>query len=172
MQSCNQIFTYSLLLLGLVTTLSAQPCPRPNPTSEVTPPPELRAVNGVLRATARFRTSVDRGGMRLFCYIFDDACESPTLRLSPGDELVLILRNELPPGLAAGAHSHSMEISGPCGGGRLSAASTNLHFHGVHVSPACQANHQYDVQDFFSALAAGNMPAVSYLKAAAYQRLV
>ncbi len=32
-----------------------------------------------------------------------------------------------------------------------------------------QANHQYDLSDFFTALAAGNMPAVSYLKAAAYQ---
>jgi phospholipase C len=32
-----------------------------------------------------------------------------------------------------------------------------------------QANHQYDLSDFFAALSAGNMPAVSYLKAAAYQ---
>ena len=32
-----------------------------------------------------------------------------------------------------------------------------------------QANHQYDLTDFFTALAAGNMPAVTYLKAAAYQ---
>ena len=32
-----------------------------------------------------------------------------------------------------------------------------------------QANHQYDLTDFFTALAAGNLPAVSYLKAAAYQ---
>ena len=32
-----------------------------------------------------------------------------------------------------------------------------------------QANHQYDLSDFFTALAAGNLPAVSYLKAAAYQ---
>jgi phospholipase C len=32
-----------------------------------------------------------------------------------------------------------------------------------------QANHQYDLSDFFTALAAGNMPAVTYLKAAAYQ---
>jgi phospholipase C len=32
-----------------------------------------------------------------------------------------------------------------------------------------QANHQYDLSDFFNALSAGNMPAVSYLKAAAYQ---
>ncbi len=32
-----------------------------------------------------------------------------------------------------------------------------------------QANHQYDLSDFFSALDAGNLPAVSYLKASAYQ---
>ncbi|MBS1856185.1 MAG: alkaline phosphatase family protein [Acidobacteria bacterium] len=32
-----------------------------------------------------------------------------------------------------------------------------------------QANHQYDLNDFFTALKAGKMPAVSYLKAAAYQ---
>jgi phospholipase C len=32
-----------------------------------------------------------------------------------------------------------------------------------------QANHQYDLSDFFDALKAGVMPAVTYLKAAAYQ---
>ena len=32
-----------------------------------------------------------------------------------------------------------------------------------------QANHQYDTSDFFAALSAGILPAVSYLKAAAYQ---
>ncbi|HEY2019450.1 MAG TPA: alkaline phosphatase family protein [Bryobacteraceae bacterium] len=32
-----------------------------------------------------------------------------------------------------------------------------------------QANHQYDLSDFFTALAAGNLPAVAYLKAGAYQ---
>ncbi len=32
-----------------------------------------------------------------------------------------------------------------------------------------QANHQYDLSDLFDALKAGNLPAVSYLKAAAYQ---
>ncbi len=51
--------------------------------------------------------------------------------------------------------------------------SANPH----HLPPASvqgigqtdQANHQYDLSDFFSALSAGNLPAVSYLKAAAYQ---
>ena len=32
-----------------------------------------------------------------------------------------------------------------------------------------QANHQYDLSDFYTTLTDGNMPAVSYLKAAAYQ---
>jgi hypothetical protein len=32
-----------------------------------------------------------------------------------------------------------------------------------------QANHQYDLKDFFAAADAGNLPAVSYLKAAEYQ---
>ncbi|HEX3473254.1 MAG TPA: alkaline phosphatase family protein [Silvibacterium sp.] len=32
-----------------------------------------------------------------------------------------------------------------------------------------QANHQYDIDDFYSAVKAGNMPAVSFLKAAGYQ---
>jgi phospholipase C len=32
-----------------------------------------------------------------------------------------------------------------------------------------RANHQYDLTDFFAALKAGNLPAVSYLKAARYQ---
>jgi phospholipase C len=32
-----------------------------------------------------------------------------------------------------------------------------------------QANHQYDIDDFFAAVKAGNMPAVSFLKAPGYQ---
>ena len=35
--------------------------------------------------------------------------------------------------------------------------------------PGDAANHQYDLQDFFDAVTAGNFPAVSYLKASGYQ---
>ncbi|MFP3740042.1 alkaline phosphatase family protein, partial [Burkholderia sp. SIMBA_019] len=31
------------------------------------------------------------------------------------------------------------------------------------------ANHQYDIDDFYAAVSAGNFPAVSFLKAPAYQ---
>lgn len=37
------------------------------------------------------------------------------------------------------------------------------------IGKADQANHQYDLTDFFAALQNGNLPAVSYLKAGAYQ---
>jgi phospholipase C len=50
--------------------------------------------------------------------------------------------------------------------------STHNQHHLPPIAPVGQtdqANHQYDLSDFFTALAAGNLPAVSYLKAAAYQ---
>ncbi len=37
------------------------------------------------------------------------------------------------------------------------------------IGQSDQANHQYDLSDFWAAVDANNMPAVSYLKAAAYQ---
>ena len=37
------------------------------------------------------------------------------------------------------------------------------------IGNAGQANHQYDLQDFFEAASAGNLPAVSFLKAQAFQ---
>ncbi len=53
------------------------------------------------------------------------------------------------------------------------ASTSNPH----HLPPSSvamightdQANHQYDMQDFWAAVDAGNMPAVSFLKAPAYQ---
>ncbi|HWW87744.1 MAG TPA: alkaline phosphatase family protein, partial [Vicinamibacterales bacterium] len=53
------------------------------------------------------------------------------------------------------------------------AQTSNPH----HLAPSSastvghqdQANHQYDLADFFAAVDAGNLPAVSFLKAAAYQ---
>jgi phospholipase C len=39
----------------------------------------------------------------------------------------------------------------------------------ANIGTTDQANHQYDLSDFFSALSTGNLPSVSFLKAAAYQ---
>jgi phospholipase C len=38
-----------------------------------------------------------------------------------------------------------------------------------HTNTPEPANHQYDINDFFAALKAGNLPAVSFLKAAAFE---
>ena len=43
------------------------------------------------------------------------------------------------------------------------------HWIGAIGSNSDGANHQYDIHDFFDALRYGNLPAVSYLKAAGYQ---
>ena len=48
----------------------------------------------------------------------------------------------------------------------MAAIGHTLEADGVTKDPA---NHQYDSHDFFDALKAGNFPAVSYLKAPAYQ---
>ncbi len=48
----------------------------------------------------------------------------------------------------------------------ISAIGHSLEADGVTPEPA---NHQYDTHDFFDALNAGNLPAVSYLKAPSFQ---
>ncbi len=127
----------------------AQTCPQLRPGGVVSEPPSISASNGELHADFVFRTNVDAYGLRHYCYVYNGDQTSPTLRLHPGDELVLRLRNELPAdgNLSAPAeppwpYAHTMEIQGVCGGGKLNAAATNLHFHGMHISPGC---HQDDV---------------------------
>jgi FtsP/CotA-like multicopper oxidase with cupredoxin domain len=82
--------------------------------------------------------------------------QSPTLRLYPGDELILSLKNELAeapleaqkrgigPRYSAGAMCRSRPVAplDPCSSGLMSATSTNLHFHGLTVPAQC---HQDDV---------------------------
>jgi FtsP/CotA-like multicopper oxidase with cupredoxin domain len=74
-------------------------------------PSELRAENGVLRVTlhaARGGTTV--GGLPVTGETWNGGFVGPTLRLRPGDRLEVTLVNDL-------------------------AQPTNLHFHGLHVSP-------------------------------------
>ena len=119
-------------------------CPRPAPGSVVQQPPELRSQNGRLEMTLNFRISTDAGGLTRFCYLSDGGLQAPTLEVKPGDELIIHFHNRLPgngnrqPQPVHAAPSHSLG----CAGGRMSLAATNLHFHGMNVSPTC---HQDDV---------------------------
>ena len=117
-------------------------CPRPSPGSVVQPPPELRSQNGRLEVTLNFRIAANAQGLARFCYVSDRAQQAPTLRLYPGDELVIHFHNDLPgnpPAPAAHAMAHD---SHRCAGDRMSLAATNVHFHGLSVPPTC---HQDDV---------------------------
>ncbi|MGB8848912.1 MAG: hypothetical protein WCC76_04295, partial [Candidatus Acidiferrales bacterium] len=93
----------------------------------------------------RFRKAQDGNGNARFCYLAADGSEAPTLRVNPGDLLILTLKNEVPApatpvAMAMGARGH--ESSKECAGGEMTADSTNLHFHGLSIPPVC---HQDDV---------------------------
>jgi FtsP/CotA-like multicopper oxidase with cupredoxin domain len=134
------------------------PCPRPHIGGVVVQPADLYSSNGALQVEFTFKTFTDTYGRRLYCYIAGDGSQAPTLRVKAGDELVLKLRNDVPvdvPVDAADANApgglggrsmghtlHDMEIHGPCGTGKITAATTNLHFHGLSIPPVC---HQDEV---------------------------
>jgi FtsP/CotA-like multicopper oxidase with cupredoxin domain len=111
-------------------------------------PEDLRSENGVLQVDLTVRNERQKDGSTRYCYVLPDGSESPTLRLKPGDLLVLRLTNALkdadPPAEASHAHSHphAVSVSDPCTSGAMTATSANLHFHGLTIPPVC---HQDDV---------------------------
>ena len=134
-------------------------CPRPAPSSLIPEPADLRSKNGVLEVHVVFRNELDAHGHTRYCYVFGDGLESPNLRLSPGDLLILTLKNELTSLAApsAGANAPSAAVANksaiapagigapptdPFGDMRMTITSTNLHFHGLTIPPVC---HQDDV---------------------------
>jgi len=129
---------------------SAHPlCPRPAPGSAVLEPQELRSRDGVLAVDLSLRDDKQPDGLLRYCYVSADGAQSPTLRVRPGDLLILRLRNELiklepEPTNAAMPMNHpaAAEHADPCTSAVMSILSTNLHFHGLTVPPVC---HQDDV---------------------------
>ena len=130
--------------------------PRPNPGSVVNNPLDAISQNGVLNASFTFRSSLDTLGYLHECYIYQTSqgpVESPTLRLNPGEQLVLDLTNRLtylpPPPPSAKVARPASGMPGmrgmagratpndPCSGGTMVATSTNIHFHGLNIPPVC-----------------------------------
>jgi FtsP/CotA-like multicopper oxidase with cupredoxin domain len=127
----------------------ADRCPRPTEGSLVTEPEDLRSHDGVLKVELTARNSRQSDGSTRYCFIDKRGAESPTLRVSPGDLVILTLKNEMidfrsSPAEAAQQHMHEqMEEAGTaCTGGLMTSISTNLHFHGLTIPPVC---HQDDV---------------------------
>ncbi|MGA2848926.1 MAG: multicopper oxidase domain-containing protein [Terracidiphilus sp.] len=124
------------------------PCPRPAPGSIVPEPADLRSINGVLNAELTVHNAPDTNGSLRFCYTDAEGHESPNLRVSPGDLVILHLKNDLTnlaPETAPPAHPHSHQdtkTSDPCASSTMTPVSTNLHFHGLTIPPVC---HQDEV---------------------------
>ena len=122
---------------------AAEVCPRGTVGGTVPEPADLRSKDGVLRVEFSYRKFIDSQGLTRYCYIDKDGRQSPTLRVKPGDQVTLRLRNELPTpgGAASDSHTHAMAghptEAGVCSGGPMTAAVTNLHFHGLSIPPVC-----------------------------------
>ena len=121
---------------------AADPCPRPVSGSNLAEPADLRSKNGLLELTLTARNSRQPDGTTRYCYTDAGGRESPTLRLKPGDEVIIHLRNELQDLEPAAPHVHAA----PPGKSRklctatdvMSLVSTNLHFHGLTIPPTCR----------------------------------
>jgi FtsP/CotA-like multicopper oxidase with cupredoxin domain len=127
-----------------------QVCARFATGSVVTAPPELKSQNGVLVVTFLFETATDSQGLVRYCYVTNTGLEAPTLRVSPGDQLIIHFKNDLPVASASSAADNmagmkmtlspqdapATSSSSACNGA-MSASATNIHFHGTNVAPVC-----------------------------------
>ncbi len=123
-------------------------CFRPTEGSVVSNPPELRSQNGVLEVTLKFRyrqTVMGEGPVR-YCYVTAAGDTAPTLRVHPGDRLVIHFVNQAPVNKYSSAPSTTIRPKRDCSDANTGFYSTNLHFHGMSIPPAC---HQDDVLHTF-----------------------
>ena len=127
-------------------------CARPAPGSAIAEPEELRSHDGLLETDLRILDQKLPDGTTRYCYLAVDGKPSPTLRVKPGDQLVIHFRNDLADvdtttpavdrPLAGAPICTAKKSPDPCESGAMTPVSTNLHFHGLSVPPAC---HQDDV---------------------------
>jgi len=86
-----------------------------------------RSANGELSTTLRMHYAYKNiGGHRLYLRTYEGTIPGPTLRVKPGDVLRIKLVNDLPPNRDPTPIDHSLPHQ---------FNNTNLHTHGLHVSP-------------------------------------
>ena len=128
---------YCFVIIATAGAAGAESCSRPEPGSQVGQPQDQFSSNGVLNVAFSFRTASTSYGLTRYCYVYSDDIQSPTLRVRPGEELVLTLKNDVAPGKTELHHAHTQSPDSHCTGGEMSEAVTNLHFHGLSIPPAC-----------------------------------
>lgn len=138
---------------GQAIGAALDPCPRPAAGSALPQPVDLRSENGELRLDLRIRNARQKDGSVHYCYVLADGAQAPTLRVHPGDHVLLRLHNEIDNGQLAAADRLSpmgqslcttppARTADPCASGAMGATATNLHFHGMTLQPVC---HQDEV---------------------------
>jgi FtsP/CotA-like multicopper oxidase with cupredoxin domain len=134
--------------------LSHDVCPRPAPGAVVPEPEDIRAENGTLQVDMHVRNQREADGSWRFCYVLGSGVQAPTLRLHPGDLLILRLKNDLTiePGTAADT-LRTVSAADPCARGAMELRATNLHFHGLTIPALC---HQDEVLK--TSIVAGDPP--------------
>jgi FtsP/CotA-like multicopper oxidase with cupredoxin domain len=143
-----------------------EPCSREPAGSTVEEPRDRRSQNGSLTLTLTIHSSTDPNwrwsdssgpasnwsapsshdsllGHVRYCYTDEQGNQAPTLRIQPGDTLILNLKNEISLPSSDSSSAHSMGVKSPrpkndpCSGGSMTPATTNLHFHGLAIPPVC-----------------------------------
>ena len=150
-----------LISFGFCRMAAAQICPaRPDVGTAISNPLDLYSQNGTLTLNLALKSEIGPTGFTHYCYVYMNngvPVEAPTLRLNPGDQLVInFLNNITATGKAPKSRhaqmrpmemgdAHAAMVTGnDCLGGILTATTTNIHFHGLNVPPVC---HQDDVID-------------------------
>jgi len=96
---------------------------------ELVQPEEVYATNGVVSDTLTLAISpITVAGKTLTSRLYNASCPGPTYRLQRGNLLRLLLRNQLPP--------NPDQDSADQGNFPQRLNTTNLHTHGLNVSPA------------------------------------
>ena len=125
-------------------------CPRPHAGSVVTEPADLRSKDGVLDVSLIAENAKESDGRTRYCFTDPAGQESPNLRVTPGDLVIIHLKNamtDVGPSNADMSQAQStfhmhMKVDSSCSSGVIDAVATNLHFHGLTIPPTC---HQDDV---------------------------
>ena len=120
------------------------PCPRLTVGSVVPEPVTVWSTHGVLEVVLNWQQGVDANNNTLFCYMKTDGLsQSPVLRVNPGDRILITLNNLTPPADGSALPTYLTDITQPltsvvCGASAVDSSSTNMHFHGASIRPACE----------------------------------
>ncbi len=163
----KSILAFLIWAAALLSSSAQQICPpRPLPGSLVVNPLDLYSQNGTLTVNLTLQNQLGSDGFMHYCYVYlnqGQQVEAPTLRLNPGDQLVLNLTDNIQAPYDKYPRKSQMHMHVPakpgakpaddCNGGTVLPGSTNMHFHGLNIPPTC---HQDDV--IYTLIQSGDPP--------------